>query len=87
MGENDTWEEHWLTLVVNTPPAMSSRVLAQALVVLPSDVVSPLQDGDVTQIFPSKFSFGDLILDTVGAGLQEAEYSTMPLSKHNQGDR
>lgn len=87
MGNNNTWEERWLTFVVNTPPAMSTRVLAQTLVVLPSDVVSPLQDGDVTQIFPSKFSFGDLISDTVGAGLQEAEYNTMPLSKHNQGDR
>lgn len=58
-----------LTLVIDASPAVSSGVAAQALVLFRSDVLGPLQDWNVLQKFPAKFSFRDPTSDIVGAVL------------------
>lgn len=58
-----------LTLVVDALPAMSSWVPAQTVVLVTSGVAGPLQDWDVRQELPTKFSFADVTSDAVAAGL------------------
>lgn len=58
-----------LTLVIDALPAMSSRVPAQTVVLVTSGVAGPLQDWDVRQKPPTKFSFPDVTSDAIAAGL------------------
>lgn len=84
MAEKKIHTEQKLTLVIDTIPAMCSWVLAQTLVLLSSDVTSPLQDRDVSLKYSTKFSIRDLTSDTVGAGLWKADNTAMLQSNYIQ---